>query len=69
MLQIQVTGLIILLNKAMPLRFSRLEKIESTFISLLFKADAVDRNFTLAGGIRAVIPGGWSFVTLMVCLS
>jgi TldD protein len=25
--------------------------------------DAVDRNFTLAGGIRACHKGGWSFVT------
>lgn len=42
----------------------RLEKSESTAISFRgSRLDAVDRNFTLAGGIRACHRGGWSFVT------
>ena len=42
----------------------RLEKSEST--SLGFRGsllDSVDRNFSLAGGVRACHKGGWSFVT------
>nr|WP_199313287.1 TldD/PmbA family protein [Trichocoleus sp. FACHB-6] len=42
----------------------RLEQSESTSISFRGpQLDAVDRNFTLAGGIRACHKGGWSFVT------
>ncbi|MBD1890401.1 TldD/PmbA family protein [Coleofasciculus sp. FACHB-SPT9] len=42
----------------------RLEQSESTSISFRgHQLDAVDRNFTLAGGIRACHMGGWSFVT------
>lgn len=42
----------------------RLEKSESTAISFRgSRLDAVDRSFTLAGGIRACHQGGWSFVT------
>lgn len=42
----------------------RLEKSESTAINFRGpQLDAVDRNFTLAGGIRACHQGGWSFVT------
>ncbi|MBW4637204.1 MAG: TldD/PmbA family protein [Gloeocapsa sp. UFS-A4-WI-NPMV-4B04] len=42
----------------------RLEKSESTSISFRGASlDAVDRSFTLAGGIRACHRGGWSFVT------
>ncbi|MBD1880024.1 TldD/PmbA family protein [Coleofasciculus sp. FACHB-T130] len=42
----------------------RLEQSESTSISFRgHQLDAVDRNFTLAGGIRACHKGGWSFVT------
>lgn len=42
----------------------RLEQSESTSISYRGKQlDAVDRNFSLAGGIRACHQGGWSFVT------
>lgn len=42
----------------------RLEKSESTSISFRGPSlDAVDRSFTLAGGIRACHRGGWSFVT------
>lgn len=42
----------------------RLEKSESTAISFRgSRLDAVDRSFTLAGGIRACHRGGWSFVT------
>ena len=42
----------------------RLEQSESTAINFRGpQLDAVDRNFTLAGGIRACHKGGWSFVT------
>ncbi len=42
----------------------RLEQSESTSISYRGdRLDAVDRNFALAGGIRACHQGGWSFVT------
>lgn len=42
----------------------RLEQSESTSISFRgSRLDAVDRSFTLAGGIRACAQGGWSFVT------
>lgn len=42
----------------------RLEQSESTTITFRGpQLDAVNRNFTLAGGIRACHKGGWSFVT------
>lgn len=42
----------------------RLEQSETTSISFRgSRLDAVDRGFTLAGGIRACHNGGWSFVT------
>lgn len=42
----------------------RVEQSESTAISFRgLELDAVDRNFSLAGGIRACYKGGWSFVT------
>ncbi len=42
----------------------RVEQSESTAISFRGpQLDAVDRNFNLAGGIRACHQGGWSFVT------
>lgn len=42
----------------------RLEQGESTVVSYRGKQlDAVDRSFSLAGGIRACHKGGWSFVT------
>ncbi|MEO8892511.1 MAG: DNA gyrase modulator, partial [Coleofasciculaceae cyanobacterium] len=42
----------------------RVEQSESTAISFRgTQLDAVDRNFSLAGGIRACHKGGWSFVT------
>ncbi|MGC1394211.1 MAG: TldD/PmbA family protein [Coleofasciculaceae cyanobacterium] len=42
----------------------RVEQSESTAISFRgSQLDAVDRNFNLAGGIRACHKGGWSFVT------
>ncbi|NJO77693.1 MAG: TldD/PmbA family protein [Cyanobacteria bacterium RM1_2_2] len=42
----------------------RLEQGESTVISYRGKQlDAVDRSFSLSGGIRACHQGGWSFVT------
>lgn len=42
----------------------RVEQSESTAISFRGPGlDAVDRNFNLAGGIRACHQGGWSFVT------
>ncbi|MFB2968885.1 TldD/PmbA family protein [Aerosakkonema sp. BLCC-F183] len=42
----------------------RLEQSESTAITFRGpQLDAVDRGFTLAGGIRACHNGGWSFVT------
>jgi TldD protein len=42
----------------------RLEQGESTIISYRgAQLDAVDRSFSLAGGIRACHKGGWSFVT------
>jgi TldD protein len=42
----------------------RLEQGESTMISYRGKQlDAVDRSFSLSGGIRACHQGGWSFVT------
>jgi TldD protein len=42
----------------------RVEQSESTAISFRGKQlDGVDRNFSLAGGIRACYKGGWSFVT------
>lgn len=42
----------------------RLEKSESSLVSFRGKRlDAVDRSFSLAGGIRACHRGGWSFVT------
>ncbi len=42
----------------------RLEQSESTSISFRGpRLDAVDRNLTLVGGIRACHQGGWSFVT------
>ncbi|HEY9852644.1 MAG TPA: TldD/PmbA family protein [Leptolyngbyaceae cyanobacterium] len=42
----------------------RLEQSESTAIAFRGpQLDAVDRNFNLAGGIRACHQGGWSFVT------
>lgn len=42
----------------------RLEKSESTAISFRGpRLDAVDRSFSLSGGIRACHKGGWSFVT------
>lgn len=42
----------------------RMEQSESTLISYRGKQlDAVDRNFSLVGGIRACHNGGWSFVT------
>lgn len=42
----------------------RVEQSESTAISFRGpELDAVDRNFSLAGGIRACYKGGWSFVT------
>jgi TldD protein len=42
----------------------RLEQSESTTIAYRGRQlDAVDRSFSLAGGIRACHQGGWSFVT------
>lgn len=42
----------------------RLEQSESTAISFRGdRLDAVNRNFSLAGGVRACHQGGWSFVT------
>lgn len=42
----------------------RLQQSESTAISFRgHQLDAVNRNFSLAGGIRACHHGGWSFVT------
>ncbi len=42
----------------------RLEQSESTVIAYRGRQlDAVDRSFSLAGGIRACHKGGWSFVT------
>ncbi|MCZ0901425.1 hypothetical protein ON021_16110, partial [Microcoleus sp. HI-ES] len=42
----------------------RLEQSESTAISFRGpQLDAVNRSFSLAGGIRACHKGGWSFVT------
>lgn len=42
----------------------RLEQSESTVIGYRGRQlDAVDRSFSLAGGIRACHKGGWSFVT------
>jgi TldD protein len=42
----------------------RLEQSESTVIAYRGpQLDAVDRSFSLAGGIRACHKGGWSFVT------
>jgi len=42
----------------------RLEQGEASIISYRgAQLDAVDRSFTLAGGIRACHKGGWSFVT------
>jgi TldD protein len=42
----------------------RLEQGESTMISYRGKQlDAVDRSFSLSGGVRACHRGGWSFVT------
>lgn len=42
----------------------RLEQSESSLVSFRgARLDAVDRNFALAGGIRACYRGGWSFVT------
>lgn len=42
----------------------RVEQSESTGLSFRGKQlDAVDRNFSLAGGIRSCHNGGWSFVT------
>ena len=42
----------------------RLQQSEATTISFRGpRLDAVNRNFTLAGGIRACHKGGWSFVT------
>jgi len=42
----------------------RLEQSESTAIAYRGRQlDAVDRSFSLAGGIRACHQGGWSFVT------
>lgn len=42
----------------------RMEQSESTAISFRGESlDAVNRNFSLAGGIRACHKGGWSFVT------
>jgi TldD protein len=42
----------------------RMEQSESTAISFRGdRLDAVNRNFSLAGGVRACHQGGWSFVT------
>ncbi|MGL5193331.1 MAG: PmbA/TldA family metallopeptidase, partial [Chroococcales cyanobacterium] len=42
----------------------RMEQSESTAIGFRGdRLDAVNRNFSLAGGVRACHKGGWSFVT------
>ena len=63
-MQDQLQGAIAPYRRAIDYLEIRVEQSESTAISFQgTQLDSIDRNFNLAGGIRACHQGGWSFVT------